>query len=100
VKSSHHHQDPIECHLYVLGARTDWVFKAVEEDKDCAAFSMRGDTHAFFLVRIVGRMSVVDIINHEVLHIVFNRLGEIRASNMFDRVSNHDGTYGLLLGGL
>lgn len=92
--------DPIECHLYFLGARTDWVFNAVDNDPDCAAFSMKGDTHTFFLVRLIGEMTPENVINHEVLHVVLNRIGEPRASNALDRISNHDGGYGHLLGGL
>jgi hypothetical protein len=92
--------DPIDFLLYRIGARTDWALNAVNEDCDCAAFSMKGDTHTVFLVRLPRGAKLVPILNHEVLHIVLNRLGLVRASNHLDRISNRNGKYRHLLGGL
>ena len=94
------HDDPVDVHLYVLGARTDWVFGAVNDDPDCAAFTMKGDTHTVFLVRKPQWVKVESILNHEILHIVLNRLGLVQASNRLDQVSNHNGKYRHLWGGL
>ncbi len=78
--------------IYKLGTRPD-LRDVIDGDPDVGAFMFHGATDEFYLVRRpVARHggTLQRAVDHEILHLILNRIGERRASRLLDRVSNLD----------
>jgi hypothetical protein len=70
---------------------SEWSLVAVDDDSSCCAFSLLGATETFFIVKMPPKdIPLIEVLNHEHLHLTFNRIGERRASHRLDIISNHD----------